>query len=530
MKARGQGLKASTPAEVVQNWGEYQQLLGQRAELAAWRKVEEETGGWFTAEPRGKWWEVEEELRKIPGGEDVINKLHQEAGSSDAYYKLISHFNVEKFRAEVEKASTVVEKGGEYGGKYYLPGGLEVPREVYELWRRGQSAQQQGGEVYLPGTTAVARIPSQPQPSSSFETLAVTTNIPVGVAVQRLRVISETPVLTPFFEGFAKGFTETLTMGVVSAPAPQWERVMQAEREVAAFTTPRAPSPTSVQLPIPAEVKEVSERLGPASLAGAVGYAAGTAAGMLTPELAAKTAQHLPGGTVKIGDVALKFENLSQRIMFEARMHLPEKLGRGLGDILVETPKGWVKVGEQPLPAGTYTARIGRLVPHIPTEVDVFAQRVKVPEGEAGRMYVGYAKWEPAPEGLKLDLLKLKPGEVGYIPTKEGVRVPVTEGKWGFFGVKSEEGAFRAQWMFGVGGESGSAFKWGFVERPFKVTAPKLETTAVRLSVDVEKVVKAAEMGGSLPARSVLQLASEGAPLSFAGGRPAVPVKPMPVP
>ncbi|MEM4454872.1 MAG: hypothetical protein QXT28_09195, partial [Thermofilaceae archaeon] len=87
MKARGQGLKASTPAEVVQNWGSYQQLIWQRAELAAWRRVEEETGGWFTAEPRGKWWEVEQELRKIPGGEGVIMKLRSEAGSSDVYYE-----------------------------------------------------------------------------------------------------------------------------------------------------------------------------------------------------------------------------------------------------------------------------------------------------------------------------------------------------------------------------------------------------------------------------------------------------------
>ncbi|MEM3974917.1 MAG: hypothetical protein QW320_11165, partial [Ignisphaera sp.] len=373
-----------------------------------------------------------------------------------------------------------------------------------------------------------------------------------------------------FLESFAAGFTRQLTLGLAEvggeaqqkvaaglhrfmdifaskAPDLSWlqrvldplgvqkltaamfgvdyDRLTRAAAGVISTTQGKA----QLKLEEKAELAGITRAIAPHAPAYVFGTGLGTGAAAALQTYALQKAAELPGGKVKVGETELRFETLAERLKFEAKVHLPERLSQKVGDILVKAPEGWQKLGEKPLAPGTYEARVGKLVPHAPTQLDVFAQRVKLPEGEAARLYVGYEGWKPLPRDVNLDLLKLKPGEVGYIPTKEGIRVPVTEGRWGTFGVKLEEGAFRAQWLFGVGSESGSALKWGALEKPLKIAAPKLETTAVRLSVDIEKALKAAKIGGGLPARPVLAL-EEGAGAAPLALRPALPIKMAPEP
>lgn len=378
-----------------------------------------------------------------------------------------------------------------------------------------------------------------------------------------------TPASTTFLESFAAGFTRQVTLGLAEVGGEAQRKVAAGLHRFMDIFASKAPDlsaatrvldPLGVQkltaamfgvdydkltraaagiittaqgkaqlkLEEKAELAGITSAIAPHAPAYVFGTGLGTGAAAALQTYALQKAAELPGGKVKLGETTLKFENLAERVKFEAKVHLPERLSQKIGDILVKTPEGWARLGEKPLAPGSYEARVGRLVPHAPTQLDVFAQRVKVPEGEAARLYVGYEGWKPLPRDVNLDLLKLKPGEIGYIPTKEGIRVPITEGKWGTFGARLEGEAFRAQWIFGVGSESGSALKWGALEKPLRIAAPKIETTAVRLSVDIEKALKAAKIGGGLPARPVLALEGAGAvPLAL---RPTLPVKLAPEP
>ena len=188
---------------------------------------------------------------------------------------------------------------------------------------------------------------------------------------------------------------------------------------------------------------------------------------------------------------------MAERIGFELRLHIPEKVQAGLQKI------GLMQRGEYTVVAtesGPVLKFEPAKIPHVPSQVEYAPLQGEDVAKQVAGVRVKYAEWTPVPEKLRgaLERVQLKPGELGYIPTEAGNLPVAGQGEFITAGVRVEEGLTQAFFIRAKGTPSESlvaAAAKGFTAAPQQ----SLEVAAGAARVQWKELLVAERAGGMTP-------------------------------